>query len=138
MNVKAEEIAERRRLLTRLLQLDENLHQTISELQAHDTETDDGETLVLLSREQLISIFQRFIRGEISGEDLYAWAYALEIRGDVSFGAPENNDGTVFHAVTDISTTYTLRGPITKKEAEEYIQDLVNAPQMQGISRDEE
>jgi hypothetical protein len=118
-------------LLTTLLQLDGNLRQTVSELQEHGTETDDGEKLVLLSREQVVSIFQRFISDEISGDDLYVWADALELRGDVDFGG-DNDDGTLFDVVADISTTYVLRGAITKKEAEEYIQEIVVSMQMQG------
>jgi hypothetical protein len=107
-----------KRLLTELLRLDAaNLRQTALALEEYIQDSlDEEEALVLLGRAQVVSVLQRFIKGEISGEDLYVWADALELRPDVTF-SEEDDDGEVFHAVSDISTTYVLRGPLTKEEA---------------------
>jgi len=124
MTDEAEEIAERKRLLTDLLRLDtESLRQTVSALEKYIEDSLDEVKLVLLSRAQVISILQRFIKGEISGEDLYVWADALELRPDVDFGE-EDDEGMVFYTVSEISTTYVLRGPITKEEAARDILEL--------------
>ena len=44
-----------------------------------------GEPLVILGRDDLLSILDRFLGGQISAAQLQAWAESLECREDVAF-----------------------------------------------------
>lgn len=111
-------------LLKSLLQLDSPVKDILSDLKRYGSDAVEGEALVTLTREQTISVLQRFLSGNITGKELYEWAEALELREDIDFGADDDR-GVIFDVVSNISTTYVLRGPITEEEAESYILDLM-------------
>lgn len=117
---------ETKRILERLIKYEGPLEENIAALEALGAE--GGEPLVTLTRSQTISILKLFIGGKITGEELYKWADALEMREDLDFG-DEGDEGAVFRVVSNISTTYALRGPLTREEAVEYVAELQNTGQ---------
>lgn len=114
---------ERTKLLELLIKLESPIKQTIKKLDKHDWRDVDGKALVTLTREQTIATLKRFVDGEISAEDLYLWADALELREDIDFGQ-EDDEGAVFDIIANITTTYVARSPLTEDEVREYIQAL--------------
>ena len=46
-------------------------------------ERDCPQPLVVLTRERVVSVLQRFLRGELSAEAVEAWADLVELRDDI-------------------------------------------------------
>ena len=62
----------------------------------------DGEPLLVLKKEHLLQIIDRFLAREISGEQLQEWAENLEVREDVGFDQKEEEllDSVFFRIAT--------------------------------------
>lgn len=110
-------------LLHDLVGLHRPVNEVIAELRKYGSDAVDGEAPVTLSREQAISVLQRFLDGGLSARDVYEWADALELREDVDFGE-EEDEGVVFDVIANISTTWVLKNTLTPEEAKRYIQGL--------------
>lgn len=111
-------------LLNSLLSLELPIKKTIASLEKYGAdETDDGIPLGTLTREDVISALKRFLKGEVSAIDLCQWAKALELREDINFGTPEDNS-TIFHVISEISTEHALLGPTTPQRAHRLLQLL--------------
>jgi len=49
----------------------------------------DGDPLLIITKEHLVRVIDRFLAGEISAEQLQEWAGNLEVREDVGFDENE-------------------------------------------------
>ena len=67
----------------------------------------DGPPIATLGGANIVSVLQRYLKGDVSGDDVEAWANMLEGRDDVEF-----EPGTAA-AIFDLANP-TLQGPLTE------------------------
>lgn len=82
----------------------------------------DVEPLVTLEASDVISILERFLRGDLSSDDVGIWADALEVRDDVEFGDDAENG--VITAIFLLATEIVGDRPVTPERARELIAEL--------------
>jgi hypothetical protein len=58
---------------------------------------DADEPLVVLERRHVTTVLQRYLRGELTSEQVGSWAEALELRDDIGF--PEQDCATLQHLI---------------------------------------
>lgn len=68
------------------------------------------EPLLILRKEHLIRIIDRFLAGEISGAELHQWAENLELREDVAF---EDTDADMIDSVFFRLAVPEINEPLT-------------------------
>lgn len=109
-----ENILLRIKLLEDLVHMRSDVKETIQALSVFGSDVVEGEYLALLSRETVRENLERYLNGELTEEDLFLWAEALELRDDVSFGEERDETGDVFDVIYTFATP-ELEGPITKE-----------------------
>lgn len=82
----------------------------------------DVEPLVTLEAADVISILERFLRGDLSADDVGIWADALEMRDDVEFGDDAENG--VITAIFLLANEIVGDRPVTPERARELIAEL--------------
>ena len=113
----------RKELLERLIRISGSLEKILEELELYDFEAVNGEALVVLSRKDFISVLERYLAGEISGEDIYNWADALELRDDVDFGERDDETGDVFDLISNIANPL-LKGKLSPEMVKNFVGEL--------------
>ncbi len=116
------EVEERKRLLENLIYIKGSVQESIKVLDGYDT-GHDGEELVVLAKEDIKEILNRYLMDKITAEDIFLWADAIELRGDICFGTEDDESGVVFDIISYIATP-ELEGEISKDKAEEFIQRI--------------
>jgi len=93
----------------------------------------DVEPLVTLEAADLISILDRFLRGDLSADHVGIWADALEMRDDVEFG--DDAETGVVTAVLQLSNEVIGDRPVTPRRARELIAELETPPDPEEVRR---
>jgi hypothetical protein len=86
----------------------------------------DVEPLVTLGGPDIVSILERYLRGDLSAADVVMWADALEMRDDVDYGDDAENG--VLTAVHQLANRGMGACPATPKEARRLIAELKTQP----------
>lgn len=79
----------RTQLLAYLLDYTQPLAQTIAGLRQFPWDSDSG--LIILKREHIIHLLERYLSGELTGRDIEAWANAIEGREDIDYAAGQED-----------------------------------------------
>jgi hypothetical protein len=82
--------------------------------------------LATLTRQDLISILQRFLNYDLSAQDVYDWAEALEVRETVKKELGYNS--LIFEVLSNITLEFAIDHPLTPERAKEIIHQLQTAP----------
>ncbi len=80
---------------------------------------DSDEELVTLTKENIISILDRYLRSELTAKEVEDWADAIDQRDDVKFGM-ENDDDTIY-IVGDLANPVK---PLSPEYARSLIKEL--------------
>ncbi len=86
----------------------------------------DVEPLVTLGRPDIVSILERYLRGELSADEVGIWADALEVRDDVEYG--DDRENGVLTAVFQLANQGMGACPVTPQEARRLIAELRSQP----------
>ena len=86
----------------------------------------DLEPLVTLGGPDIVSILERFLRGDLSAEEVGIWAEALEVRDDVDFG--DDAAGLVTGTVIQLASEGLGARPVTPGTARELVTELGTLP----------
>lgn len=81
--------------------------------------------LVTLNRQSIITVLQRFLEYNLSAQDVYNWAEALEARETVK--KEEGFISVIFGILSDITLGNDIGHPLTPERAREMIRQLQNA-----------
>ena len=119
-----EDLEEHRRVLRGLVSANGDISVLASELKGFQGW--DVEPLVTLGASDIISILERFLRGDLSAEEVGIWADALEMRDDVDFG--DDHATGVVTAVFELATEVVGARPVTPDVARELIAELEAQP----------
>lgn len=107
---------ERIKSLQDLIKFARPLEEVRGELRRH--EFDSLEPLAKLDRGDVVRILERFLRCEITAEDVEEWAEAIELRDDI-----EVSDEELKEAIFDLANP-VLQGALTALHAEGWIRRL--------------
>lgn len=80
-----------------------------------------GNDLVNLTRENIISILERYLQAELSRKNVEDWASAVECREDIEFGM--DDDDVTMDVIHDLANP-ALEGDLTPKAAAALIEKL--------------
>ncbi len=83
MNSSRSTLSQRETLLTSLLSLDRNLTYIVRELNRMGW--DSEEETVILDRQHIVSILDRYLNRQLSTCEVEAWANAIECREDIGY-----------------------------------------------------
>ena len=89
----------------------------------------DGPPLLILTKDHLVRVIDRFLSGEIDAVKLQAWAENLEVREDVAFDEVENEliDDAFFRLATP-----KINEPLTRRSVQEMKDRLAAKPANQS------
>jgi len=110
--------AERRSILLSLLALDRPVEQIASMLAKLKWNHPSG--LVLLTREHISDVLERFRARQVSAETVEAWADLIEYRDDISFA-----NQSVVDAIFVLANP-KINGPLDDKAVEEILAQTSN------------
>lgn len=79
----------------------------------------DSEELVQLTKQDIISILNRFLSSELSAKQVEDWADAIDMRDDVAFG--DSGDEDTIYIVSELANPVS---PLTRGFAEELLEEL--------------
>lgn len=109
------ENATRSQLLESLLACDGNLEKIL--LALNELEWDSEESLIILNRQHIIAILNRYLNTEISSVDIENWANAIECREDISY---EENFKTAIDRIIQELANPLLYQPLSNDIAREW------------------
>ena len=98
----------RKQALESLVLLNVPVEEAVAALQAYPWDCE--QELVVLTPTHMLSVFNRFLSGELSPEDLHRWAESLESRDDLGLQAA---DQEVLQSMLFCLTTPEINEPIS-------------------------
>lgn len=111
---------ERKELLNKLINLDESIEFLNSKLAKFGW--DSNEDLVLLKKEQVLKILNKFLKGKISQVDIENWAEAIECREDIGFEV--ENEKIIGQIIFDLANS-GVTGILSEAKAKMLIKKLI-------------
>lgn len=102
----------RTQLLARLLDYTHPLEQTVADLRQFPWDSEAA--LVVLSRQHIMRLLERYLRGELTESDVEAWANAIEGREDIDY---EAGHGDVPQEAVHILANPVLTEPLDRFSA---------------------
>ena len=115
-----DDVAEHRRVLQELVSARSDIPGLARELTGFPGW--DVEPLFTLEAADVIRILERFLRGDLSADDVGVWADALEVRDDVEFGDDAENG--VITAIFLFANEIVGDRPVSPERASELIAEL--------------
>lgn len=111
----------RKELLNKLIKMDGSIEFLNLELAKFgwDSEKD----LVILKKQHILEIFNKFLRGEIKKQDIANWAEAIECREDIGFET--NYKKLISEIIFDLANS-DVAGILTENKAKIFITKLEN------------
>jgi len=94
-----------------------------SELATYPWDLD--EPLIILERQHLANILERYIDGELKAAEVAAWADALEMRDDVGF---RHEDDRLLRGMLSTLATPEVHAPLTLIRAKGLLADIARGP----------
>lgn len=107
---------ERKSLLEKLVRFEAKLAIILPLLQPFGWDSD--EILVILRREDIISVLNRYLKSGLSASDVEQWANAIEGREDI--GYESGHESTISAAIHELANPALTR-PLTIQTAKELI-----------------
>jgi hypothetical protein len=107
-------VADRVHVLRSLFALDRPLCEILESLRRFPWDSD--EDLVILKFEDVATILDRFLEGELSRDDVESWANSIESREDIGFD--ETGEELIKDAIYQLANP-ELSGPLTAESARE-------------------
>ena len=106
-------------LLNSLLKFDKPLSEILPVLNSFSW--DSKQSLVILQRQHIVNILQRYLNGKLSASDVENWANAIEVREDI---AEEDNFADILDEVIFDLANPLLSRSLSPDSAKEYLAQL--------------
>ena len=98
----------------------------------HDIQTalaDLGESsddfLTHLSRDMIVSVLERYLKSELTAQNVEDWANAIEMHEDILLGQDDEEED-VFMAISRLANPHS-EGPLTQESARDLIRTLASS-----------
>lgn len=122
----------RDKLLLQLVNFEQPIADTVSLLNQYSW--DSGEVLVTIEKDHVINICDRYLKGELSADDVENWANAIEGREDLEY---QVNFADLLHELIFTLANPILTGPWSREKAHEWLiklgVDVVSKPLLQLV-----
>ena len=106
-------------LIERLLKANDDFPLLAKELSRY--EWDFGGIPVLLEKEHVEDILERYVEGKIDADFLHEWAEFIELRDDIDY--PEEDEAVLLEIVHALATPH-VEGELTSARAKAWIEKL--------------
>ena len=114
-------IDERKNILRRLVRCDGNLDRIRDDLSKHDVRWDHDEDLVRLRASDVRDVLSRYIMGDMTKEELFKWADAIEMSDDIDY---QPGRETLIAEVIFFAANPKINGLMEKSRAKAWVRDL--------------
>jgi len=106
-------------LLQSLIQIEQPLNKVLHDL--NEMEWDSNQELVILKREQVATVLQRYLNGHLHSTEVEDWANAIECREDI--GYEEGYEDLLRNIIYEIANPLLNRS-LSSKTVSEFLNDL--------------
>lgn len=109
----------REELLQKLLAFNEPVEPILKQLNTYGW--DSEERLVTVTKQDVVLVLQRYLKAELTAEDVEQWANALECRDDVGY---ESADEEILKSIMHDLANPLLEGPLSEEVARDLVGQL--------------